>query len=85
VQLEAGSSADHHGGAGNRLRCGHRRGRVLGVVHATQAAQRDGAHGAGLRGGERRRRDLVLEPLSGGEERFRQLHLLLLVRQGALA
>ena len=38
-----------------RRRGGHRR-RVLGAVHAAQAAQRDGPDGAGVRGRRRRRR-----------------------------
>ena len=66
-------------------RRGDHRCRVLRVVHAAQAAQRDGADGTRVRGRRRRRRDVVLEPLPGGAQRLGQLHLRLHLRRGAVA
>ena len=69
----------------HRCRRGHHRRRVLGPVHAAQAAQRDGPDGAGVRGRRRCRRDVVLEPLPGRAQRLRQLRLRLHLRRGAVA
>ena len=66
-----------HGGRQDRRRRRRRR-RVRRHVHAAQAA---GArlHGPGLRGRQRRRRHVVLEPLSRSPLRRREHELLLLV------
>src|SRR5690606_8230292 len=61
-----------------RLRRSRRRRRLLGPLHAAPAARHARAVGAGVRGGRRRRRHLVLEPLPGRPVRLGELLLQLL-------
>ncbi len=68
-------------GRESRLRCRHRRRRLLRHVHAAFASRQARHEGHGVRGRRRRRRHLVLESLSRRTLRLRQLHLLLHVRQ----
>ncbi len=72
------------GNVGSRFRCGDRRGGLCRHVHAAPAA-RHGICGARAGGRQRRRRHLVLEPLSRRPLRRREHGVLLPVLRGAAA